>query len=225
MRQADVAAATRALLARSRAAPRRSEPWQGAKEPSAPQEEGRCAIAKNAAKPRPAPRPAEPALTPTPLTHIDQRGEARMVDVSAKTPPSASRSPKAACIMRKETLDLVLAGNAHEGRRAGRRAARRHHGGQAHARADPALPSAADHQGRDRHQSGARAARLSGAGDGESDRADRRRDGGADGGLDRLPDHLRHGQGGRARHAHRGHPPAAKERRQVRRLYARRTSA
>ena len=105
-----------------------------------------------------------------------------------------------------------------KGRRAGRRAPCRHHGGQAHARADPALPSAADHQGRNRHRSRARAARLPGARDGESDRPDRRRDGGADGGVDRVPDHLRHGQGGRARHAHRGHSAAAKERRQIRRL-------
>ena len=40
--------------------------------------------------------------------------------------------------------------HGEEGRRARRRAARRHHGGQAHGRADPALPSAADRVGRAR---------------------------------------------------------------------------
>ena len=39
---------------------------------------------------------------------------------------------------------------------------------------------------------------------------DRRRDGGADRGLDRVPDDLRHGQSGRARHAHRRHPSTEK---------------
>ncbi len=39
---------------------------------------------------------------------------------------------------------------------------------------------------------------------------DRRRDGGADRRLGRLPDDLRHGEGGRPRHAHRGHAAAAR---------------
>ena len=54
-------------------------------------------------------------------------------------------------------------------------------------------------------------------------RPDRRRDGGADRGLGRVPDDLRHGQGGRARHAHRGHPPGREARRQVRPLSRRRS--
>ena len=68
MRQADVAAATRALLARGetgRAAAR--QPRQRA-----------CAMADG-------------------LTHIDAGGAARMVDVSASPQPSASPSPKALC--------------------------------------------------------------------------------------------------------------------------------
>ena len=133
-----------------------------------------------------------------------------MVDVSAKDATERIAVAEGRVVMRKETLDLVLDRQRQEGRRARRRAHRRHHGGQAHARADPALPSAADHQGRDRHRAGARAARLPGARDREGHRPDRRRDGGADRGVGRLPDDLRHGQGGRARHAHRGHPPAAK---------------
>ncbi len=44
---------------------------------------------------------------------------------------------------------------------------------------------------------------------------DRRRDGGADRRVGRVPDDLRHGEGGRARHAHRGHPPDREKGRQV----------
>jgi hypothetical protein len=50
------------------------------------------------------------------------------------------------------------------------------------------------------------------------DRQDRRRDGGAHRRVGRLPDHLRHGKGGRPRHGDRRYPPRRKERRQVRRL-------
>src|SRR5690606_35027728 len=43
-------------------------------------------------------------------------------------------------------------------------------------------------------------------------------DGGADGGLGRLPDHLRHGQGGRPRHGDRRYPTGREDGRQVGRL-------
>ena len=56
------------------------------------------------------------------------------------------------------------------------------------------------------------------AGDRQGHGPDRRRDGGADRRLGRLPHRLRHGQGGRPRHADRGHPPRREARRQVRRL-------
>ena len=103
-------------------------------------------------------------------------------------------------------------GRRQEGRRARHRAHRRHHGGQAHARADPALPSAAAHQDRASISTlttpcPACASRA----EVEGHRPDRRRDGGADRRLGRLPDGLRHGQGGRPRHAHRGHPPRRKD--------------
>ena len=45
--------------------------------------------------------------------------------------------------MAPATLTLIDAGEAQEGRRARDRAHRRHHGGEADARADPALPSPA----------------------------------------------------------------------------------
>lgn len=89
---------------------------------------------KPAAKPRSAPRPAEPSLTPTPLTHIDQRGEARMVDVSEKGVTERVAIAEGRVLMRKETLDIVLEGNAMKGdvlgaaRLAGIMAAKRTHG-------------------------------------------------------------------------------------------------
>ena len=89
---------------------------------------------RTTAKARPAPRPAEPAPTPTPLTHIDQRGEARMVDVSEKGATERIAIAEGRVLMRKETLDIVLEGNAMKGdvlgaaRLAGIMAAKRTHG-------------------------------------------------------------------------------------------------
>jgi cyclic pyranopterin phosphate synthase len=69
-----------------------------------------------------------------PLTHIDQRGEARMVDVSDKGATDRIAVAEGRVLMRKETLDLVLEGNAMKGdvlgaaRLAGIMAAKRTHG-------------------------------------------------------------------------------------------------
>jgi cyclic pyranopterin phosphate synthase len=68
------------------------------------------------------------------LSHIDQRGEARMVDVSAKPQTERIAVAEGKVIMRKETLDLVIEGNAMKGdvlgaaRLAGIMAAKRTHG-------------------------------------------------------------------------------------------------
>ena len=49
------------------------------------------------------------------LTHIDARGEARMVDVSAK-PATERMAVASGCItMAKSTLDLIVSGNAAKG--------------------------------------------------------------------------------------------------------------
>ena len=81
-------------------------------------------------------RPKKPVVSPitNPLTHIDQRGEARMVDVSDKGATERIAVAEGRVIMRKETLDLVLEGNAMKGdvlgaaRLAGIMAAKRTHG-------------------------------------------------------------------------------------------------
>ncbi|HEY6859528.1 MAG TPA: cyclic pyranopterin monophosphate synthase MoaC [Pseudolabrys sp.] len=68
------------------------------------------------------------------LTHIDQRGEARMVDISDKGATERIAVAEGRVILRKETLDLVLEGNAMKGdvlgaaRLAGIMAAKRTHG-------------------------------------------------------------------------------------------------
>ena len=83
-------------------------------------------VKKRIAVQRPAP--------PSPLTHIDQRGEARMVDVSDKGATERIAVAEGRVIMRRETLDLVLEGNAAKGdvlgaaRLAGIMAAKRTHG-------------------------------------------------------------------------------------------------
>jgi cyclic pyranopterin phosphate synthase len=81
-------------------------------------------------------RPKKPVASPitNPLTHVDQRGEARMVDVSDKGVTERIAVAEGRVIMRKETLDLVLEGNAMKGdvlgaaRLAGIMAAKRTHG-------------------------------------------------------------------------------------------------
>jgi cyclic pyranopterin phosphate synthase len=68
------------------------------------------------------------------LSHIDKRGQARMVDVSAKPQTERIAVAEGKVIMRKETLDLVIAGNALKGdvlgaaRLAGIMAAKHTHG-------------------------------------------------------------------------------------------------
>jgi cyclic pyranopterin phosphate synthase len=75
-----------------------------------------------------------PLMSNAELTHIDPRGQARMVDVSAKNATERLAVAEGRIIMRKETLDLVLAGNALKGdvlgaaRLAGIMAAKRTHG-------------------------------------------------------------------------------------------------
>jgi cyclic pyranopterin phosphate synthase len=92
---------------------------------------------RGARKKAPAParrEKAKPILSDAELTHIDQRGQARMVDVSAKNATERVAVAQGHVIMRRETLDLVLAGNAMKGdvlgaaRLAGIMAAKRTHG-------------------------------------------------------------------------------------------------
>jgi len=92
-------------------------------------------VAKRAQKKAKALKKAtKPKAPPKQLSHIDVRGEARMVDVSAKPVTERVAVAEGRVIMRKETLDLVLAGNALKGdvlgagRLAGIMAAKRTHG-------------------------------------------------------------------------------------------------
>ncbi|MEJ2376801.1 MAG: cyclic pyranopterin monophosphate synthase MoaC [Pseudolabrys sp.] len=84
-----------------------------------------------AAKKKPARRGAPPQSE---LSHIDQRGQARMVDVSAKGMTERVAVAEGRVIMTTETLDKVVAGNALKGdvlgaaRLAGIMAAKRTHG-------------------------------------------------------------------------------------------------
>ncbi len=79
-------------------------------------------------------RKPSPRLTVDELTHINPRGEARMVDVSGKAATERMAVAEGKVVMRKETLDLVIAGNAMKGdvlgaaRLAGIMAAKRTHG-------------------------------------------------------------------------------------------------
>jgi cyclic pyranopterin monophosphate synthase len=76
----------------------------------------------------------QPPSKPGPLSHIDQRGQARMVDVSAKGATDRQAVAEGHVVMRPETLQRVLDGNAAKGdvlgtaRLAGIMAAKRTHG-------------------------------------------------------------------------------------------------
>lgn len=91
-------------------------------------------MAKKAAAPR-GKTPAKARSTTKPkFSHIDARGQAHMVDVSAKSQTERVAVAEGKVIMRKDTLDLVIAGNALKGdvlgaaRLAGIMAAKRTHG-------------------------------------------------------------------------------------------------
>src|SRR5947199_5292650 len=49
------------------------------------------------------------------LTHIDSRGDARMVDVSAKSATERTAIAEGRVVMKQTTLDLIVSGNAKKG--------------------------------------------------------------------------------------------------------------
>ncbi len=49
------------------------------------------------------------------LTHIDAKGEARMVDVTAKTATERTAVAEGRVVMSQATLDLIVSGNAKKG--------------------------------------------------------------------------------------------------------------
>jgi len=75
-----------------------------------------------------------PLIANAELSHIDRRGQAHMVDVSAKNLTERIAVAEGRVIMQKETLDTVIAGDAMKGdvlgaaRLAGIMAAKRTHG-------------------------------------------------------------------------------------------------
>ena len=64
--------------------------------------------------PRPSKTPSS-AETKAALTHIDTKGEARMVDVSAKAATERTAVAEGRVVMSKATLALIMSGNAKKG--------------------------------------------------------------------------------------------------------------
>jgi len=116
------------MARRKKTSPRRSKKKSTPRYPK--KSVARRAKPKTKVKAKPATEPAPAG----PLTHIDQRGEARMVDVSDKGVTERIAVAEGRVLMRKETLDLVVGGNAMKGdvlgaaRLAGIMAAKRTHG-------------------------------------------------------------------------------------------------
>jgi cyclic pyranopterin phosphate synthase len=61
------------------------------------------------------PAKATSAQTKAALTHIDAKGEARMVDVSAKAATERTAIAEGRVVMSKATLALIVSGNAKKG--------------------------------------------------------------------------------------------------------------
>jgi cyclic pyranopterin monophosphate synthase len=59
--------------------------------------------------------PKKPSRTGAALTHIDSKGEARMVDVSAKAATERVAVAEGRVVMSKVTLELIVSGNARKG--------------------------------------------------------------------------------------------------------------
>jgi cyclic pyranopterin phosphate synthase len=57
----------------------------------------------------------KPSTNKGALTHIDSKGEARMVDVSAKPATERSAIAEGRVVMSKATLELIVSGNAKKG--------------------------------------------------------------------------------------------------------------
>ena len=152
------------------------------------------------------------------LSHLDKAGAANMVDVSAKPVDRADG--------RRRRFGADESGDARpdplrrrQERRCHRyRADRRHHGREEDPRTDPALPSDRPVKGHGRYRDRRSAAGHPRPGDDQGRGTDRRRNGGLDRRFGRLPDDLRHGEGGRPRHGHHRHPAGREERRAVGRL-------
>jgi cyclic pyranopterin phosphate synthase len=57
----------------------------------------------------------KPSKVTSALTHIDAKGEARMVDVSAKPATERTAVAEGRVVMSKTTLELIVSGNAKKG--------------------------------------------------------------------------------------------------------------
>jgi len=128
------------------------------------------------------------------LSHLDERGAARMVDVSEKKVTLREAVAYGFVAMKAATLGLIREGKAAKGdvlaaaRLAGIMAAKRTH---------ELIPLC--------HSLPLERAGIEGHGE------DRRRDGSADCRRGRCADYLRHVQGGRPRHDHWSDPARAEE--------------
>ena len=136
----------------------------------------------------------------TKLTHLNDKGEARMVDVSDKAATQRTARAEGFVAMAPATLELVEKGEAKKGdvlataRIAGIMAAKRTH------ELIPLCHPLALSKVTVDLETVARSRRHPRHGRGEGHGPDRRGDGGADGRLRRLPHHLRHAESGRQSH-------------------------
>ena len=150
------------------------------------------------------------------FTHFDASGQAHMVDVAGKDVTRRVARAGGRIAMQPATLALIRSGDAKKGDVLRRRADRGDHRRQAHGRPHPAVPSAAADARRRRLCARRRALRGRDRSDRRNAWPHRRRDGGADRRGRRASHHLRHVQGRRPRHAHRGDAASRKGGRQVR---------
>ena len=76
------------------------------------------------------------------LTHFNDEGRAKMVDVSEKAPTLRTATAAGTVLLNAETFALVEAGRIKKGRRTGSSPGGGDYGSQEKFRADPHVPSA-----------------------------------------------------------------------------------
>ena len=138
------------------------------------------------------------------LTHIDEQGAARMVDVGGKPVTARERRGRGPGADVGGGVRARAGQRGRQGRRAGGGAGGRHQGAKRTAGAGAALPPARAGRGGGGRGSGPGVARRPDHGADSGDRAHRRGNGGAGRRHGRLPHRVRHGEGGRSQHAIEG---------------------
>ena len=143
------------------------------------------------------------------LSHVDDSGKARMVDISGKPPMHREAVAAGKIILAPATLELLKNNRLQKGDVLAVARVAAIQGGKKTAELIPLCHPLAIHQLDVQFHVVADGVEITAQR--RQRRQDRDRDGSVDRGERRRPDHLRHVQGGRQENDHRRHRPAGEE--------------